>query len=125
MFAPYDSDVVGGTSVDVYITTTNADDPDNNGIQYPATPGIYDIEVDIDHNGDATDDYYSCDNINVMPTADLNTLRIVPGHHSENSLNRFVISFTVVTALNVNAYFAVHFPTRDKWGNTLFLDDLG
>ena len=125
MHAPFDSDITANTEYSIYISTTNADDVDNNGILYPANSGLYFIEVEIDYTGDGTLDRYGCDNIEVFPTLDESTLRIVPGNTSENSETGFKVSFTVPMTLNQLHYWKITFPTRDKWGNTLFDDDLG
>lgn len=123
MYAPADSNI--STTTVITITTTNADDTEQIGIQFSGTSGLTRILVYFDYNGDGTDDWSAMDWFELWPSTSFTSLVIDVGNTSEAATSLLQVSFEPQTAVPLGGELRLYFPTKDARGNTLFADDLG
>jgi len=123
MKAPALSDVTTGVQT-VTITTVNADDPEGQGLKYPATGKNYNIGVTAKGNGTVVSQTGSDELVLLSTTATITNLKIDYGHRGNDKLNYVKFTFEAGTTDNTGR-IRIMFPTRDNFGNDLFEPDLG
>jgi hypothetical protein len=119
--APKDKDLSAGT-VNLLISTINADNVRENGLAYPEIGGTYPVHVQV--IGEDSD-MEILGFVNVLPATPFQQFQVTPAHLGHSNLNIFTITLQPETDIPADGYLLIYFPTMDRWNNPLFRYDLG
>lgn len=122
--------VTAGTEIDFTITTTNTDDVELEGLNYPSTTGIYALGVAVDYATAAKPDESGTIDFILVPTSpEWTGLSVIGEHTTAGNLNSFVIEVKCATCISASPdeinKLRIYFETVDRHGTRIFLDDLG
>ena len=132
IYAPEFIDITAGTYT-ITITSINADDPDNNGIQMPTAATAdkeYRFTVSIEEDGTNPFEYDGSTDFHLMgakATQDFASVLVDYTGTTSGSMNLITVKVTATTQIDGASTdrLVVYFPTKNLNGDTVFANDLG